>query len=169
MANTSTPPIWVAPVSLEDLGGGVTKRNYADQPVVNPETDVDVKQYNGNCSTVSGMSRTSEFARLHATLGASPAIGAYRGQHGIGLTNAPTLTRIGTGNYRLTWNQTYTDRFGQIGAVNLKTCAIQAHGTTPLIVQPVVTSAYTIELWVWNMSSTLVDTAAGVTITVGVE
>ncbi len=169
MANTTTQPLWVTPVSLEDLGGGVNKRNYADQDVVNPDTDIDVKQYNGAASTVSGLSRATEFARLQATLGNPPAITAYRGQHGVGLSNAPTLTRLGTGHYRFVWAASYVDRFGQVGTISLKTCVVQVHGSTVLIAQPTITGANTVEVRVWNMSSTLVDTAAGLTLVVGVE
>lgn len=169
MANTTALPLWVSPVSLEDLGGGLNKRNYAEQPVVNPETDVDCKQYNGNCDATANMSRTSEFARLQATLGAPPSITSYRGQHGIGLTHAPSIARLSPGLYRLTWSSTYTDRFGQVGAINLKTVRVQVHGSTPLIAQPTITGANTVEVRVWNMSSTLVDTAVGLTVSVGVE
>lgn len=171
MPNTSNKisvnPTWETLPSVEDMGGGAHKRNYLDQQPINPETDLDVTQYNTLCQTATHAIRTAEFATMTAVLGSTPSVTSYRGQHAVGPLQAPSITEQSTGVYRISWSPTYSDGFNQSAAITLVDCVVQVHGSTLLHAQPNKIDASTFDVYVFDAAGSAHGSNTLVTITVG--
>lgn len=68
---------------------------------------------------LSACVRTVPFAMLHWSMATGTIIN-YRGQHGLGVSAAPTLIDNGLGDWTVQWEPSYLDEYGIACPTNIK-------------------------------------------------
>lgn len=131
---TITPdgyPAWVRANSHETYGGHAEKRNYQQQGVTNPLTDIGAEQYTRMAEDVAQCQRTGSFAVISFVCDDStPAAPTVNVLMMSGLASAsyigsspptgfPAVARNSDGNFTVTFSSTATDAYGVSAAVNI--------------------------------------------------
>jgi len=109
--------LWAKLPTWDDLGGRLTRKNYADQPVVNRDTDVDSQEYNSLAFATAQVARTSPFCILQASLGEGVNLVDYVKTQGAEIE--VTVEVVGTGVYNLRFPTSVTDQAGRSVPTNL--------------------------------------------------
>jgi len=76
-------------------------------------------------SDLRSVIQTAPFAVIRFSTNSTVPL-AYLGQHDVGIPAAPTITLLGAGRVRLTWNTSYRDEYDNAFAVNFRTVAASA-------------------------------------------
>lgn len=105
------------------------------RPIVNPQTDRDASAANQAFADAAGMTRTA--VRAWVLFGTDTTTGGmvlldwdavWKAQ----TPTLPTLTRLATGNFRITFPASVTDELGTVHAVSFRRAKAQVHsGVTP--------------------------------------
>lgn len=109
--------LWAKLPTWESFGGRITRKNYADQPVVNRDTDVDAQEYNSLALAAVQMARTSPFCVLQVSLGSGTNNLDYIQAH-VGDVEV-TIEVVSTGVYNLRFPTTLTDQANRTTPTNL--------------------------------------------------
>jgi hypothetical protein len=128
---TTTPtgnPAWTRSADHTFYGGDVNKRDYADLPVVNPQTDVGASDIQRTAADMAAVSRMADFAQLDLTMAsgsAAPTVNAVRlmtGEYaGSGYsgtsppTGFPTVTGVADGVVDIQFSASYEDPYSVSG------------------------------------------------------
>lgn len=149
-----------APMSHETFGGHTEKENYGGVPVLNPLTDTDVTQGVDACRTLARAQWLMAFAKLRITIGTNQgttSITRYKGQNGVGLSHAPTITWQATGRAQLVWGTTYTDEYDITGTLDITEATGYGIGTAFLNVTCDIVNAYTVNVYFWDAAGSAVS------------
>lgn len=154
MVTPAIDPIWVRNASIESFGATVDMHNYADIGTVDPNTDLTAEKYGSLADQSQAMQKTIPFAIVNLTCNdaspAAPTINTYHALHGVA---RPTVARIGTGHFTITWATSYLDSFGQSGATNLTDYTACIHGSVSALATAQFTSVNVLEVFVFTPST----------------
>lgn len=132
MAITPTGlPAWVRSNNHTHYGGHLNKTNYQSQDAVNPRTDVTAQNLCRMAADLEAVQRTADLASLtfQCVDGGSPAAPTILDSDSM-WDALPTPTRNGNGDVTFQWANSYTDPYGQSGAVTIAHAIPTLHGAT---------------------------------------
>lgn len=144
--------------TLDTYGG--PKKNY--MPIVDPTVELDAEDHTRLASDVASLTRTAPRAARRFIAGAPPSEPlsgfVHEAMWGKALAYLPTVERLGTGHYRLTWPQEVDTELDEARLVNLRWATVHHESTTAaLLANAVVVAPNQIEVYVRNTDGTLVD------------
>jgi hypothetical protein len=149
--------------TLATLGGAL--QNYS--PVEDPTTDLDAATYNITRLDVASMTQTSNRAWVNFTANTTTGtmtLVAHAAHWGSSIAVAPTLARVTTGTFTVTWPATVTDDLGNVHTLNMRFAKGNARGGgTYYDVQAQPSGLNSVTVYVYNSANALTD-AAGVAI-----
>lgn len=137
-------PAWVRNVEHTTYGGHTDKTNYQSRGVVNALTDVGAEGFVRMVSDLAAVVRTLPFCVINITGRDSGAgdvlvnrVNLQTGTTAVAYAGAspptgfPTVTLIGSGHYRITFDATYSDDYSVSGAFAPTHCVLGLEGSTP--------------------------------------
>ncbi len=143
MTTPTGNPSWLRSVGFEDYGGHAQKKNYQDQSLVNPRTDIGAEGFTRMTSDLAAAVRTVPFATITCTCNdtspAAPTVQSVHMQTGVTAvpyagasppTGFPTFARTGTGAFTCTFSSSYNDAYGVAGSFGITHAEATGHGTT---------------------------------------
>jgi hypothetical protein len=162
---TITPtgsPAWTRTADHSHYGGHVSKRNYQSQGVTNPRTDVGAEAICRQAADTAAAVRTAKFfggsfTNNDAAPGA-PTVSSVEMMTGVlqapytgdaPPSGFPSATRIGTGHVRFTFETSYTDEYGVVGAFAPRRATASGHGTS-FVSCTCVVSGQTVDVYCWD-------------------
>lgn len=152
---TITPfgfPSWLRNNNITDVDGHPDKRNRDGSFPVDPKTDLSAEGQSRLHQIVYALEKTAPFAVMKIDPDAPGYVASYLGQHGIGITNAPTVTRVATGYWRIVWAASYTDPYNVLGATRITTAQSSPYrlGGNRLYSDWEIINDRTVEVRVWE-------------------
>ena len=151
---------FAAPMNHETFGGHVDKQNYMGVDKVDPKTDTTAAQGVDACRVLTRAQWTMEFAKLVITIGTNQgttSVDVYKGQNGVGLSHAPTITWQATGRARLQWSATYTDEYVVEGTLAITMVDTSGAGSAFLDVTWVIIDGRTVDIYFWDAAGNAVS------------
>lgn len=151
----------ISKFDLASLGGAI--QNYS--PVVDPSTDLDAAFDNQARCIAAENSQTTPKAIVIMSLGAGAALVSYQSAWGNGATYAPTIAKVSTGKFRITFPSSIIDQLGNAQPLVLSACAktgldnITGGGSLVFFTEQVETAS-TVVIQVYNTSFALNDSTS---------
>ncbi len=120
-------PAWVRSSDYTTYGGHLNKRNYQDEPIVNPRTDVGANAIQRMGADLAAVARMAPFCNVTFTAnaaGSSISVTACRLMTGSISTayagtsppaGFPTITHLTGKSYQIAIGGSYTDEYGVAG------------------------------------------------------
>jgi hypothetical protein len=150
-------PAWLHANDHATYGGDVNKANYQGLDSVNGRTDVSAQEYVRIAADMAAVQRVAGFCTLgytcNDTVPAVPTIDSYDAMAGT----APTPARNGDGDVTFTWLTSYSDPYGQSGALNIVGCEVSVAGSVALIPVYQIVNAYTVRVRVFDSAGAAVQ------------
>ena len=136
-------PAWLRTVAFTDYGGNPDKENYLSRGAINPLTDVAAEEFSRMVSDLAAAVRTAPFAIItylnNDGTPAAPTIETVYMMTGTRITpyaggaapsGFPSASRGGTGNVTFTFDSSYADEYGIVGAFAPRFAVASGHGAT---------------------------------------
>jgi len=174
-------PAWLRTNDFTAYGGDLNKKNFASRGVVNPKTDVGAEAFARMTADLAAVARTAPFAVIKLLCNdgtpAAPAIEYCALMTGVRTVSYagdaapvgfPSAERNGDGDITITFDASYTDPYGVIGAFSLAHAQAQLLGSTPGAAIPEPVSATQVRVRAYTLAgAALADVEVVVTIGAG--